>query len=109
VGIGGEQALAHLASAVDKATEALGVPGEEHSFNPHLTLARGGGGSGAPGWRKGDSPNRNFRTLQDKLAALPTPEFGTMTAREFFLYQSQLMKGRSRYTKIARFPLAQRR
>ena len=28
-----------------------------------------------------------------------------MTAREFFLYQSQLMQGGARYTKIARFEL----
>ena len=34
---------------------------------------------------------------------MPTPEFGTMTAREFFLYQSQLMRGGARYTKIERF------
>ncbi len=36
---------------------------------------------------------------------MPAPEFGTMTAREFFLYESQLMRGGSRYTKIARFGL----
>ena len=30
-----------------------------------------------------------------------------MTAREFFLYESQLMRGGSRYTKIARFGLKQ--
>ena len=28
-----------------------------------------------------------------------------MTAREFFLYQSQLLRGGARYTKIARFAL----
>jgi 2'-5' RNA ligase len=43
--------------------------------------------------------------LQEKLAALPTPEFGTMTAHEFFLYQSQLAPGGSKYTKLAGFPL----
>jgi 2'-5' RNA ligase len=43
--------------------------------------------------------------LQEKLAALPAPEFGTMAAREFFLYQSQLLSGGSRYTKLAGFKL----
>jgi 2'-5' RNA ligase len=45
--------------------------------------------------------------LQEKLAALPTPEFGTMTAREFFLYESQLGRGGARYLKIASFALGQ--
>lgn len=105
IGIDAGPQLASLANAVDEATHSLGLPKEDHAFSPHLTLARGGGHSGAPGWRKGDGPNRNFRLLQEKLAAMPSLEFGTMTAREFFLYQSQLMRGGSRYTKIARFAL----
>ncbi len=51
------------------------------------------------------APNRIFQRLQEKLAALPAPEFGTMTAREFFLYQSQLSPKGSKYTKLARFNL----
>ena len=104
VGVEGPQ-LAALAKSVDETTTALGVPKEEHPFSPHLTLARRGG-SGAPGWRKDDAPNLSFQHLQEKLAAFPAPEFGTMTAREFFLYESQLGRGGSRYTKIARFGLA---
>jgi 2'-5' RNA ligase len=41
--------------------------------------------------------------LQEKLSALPAPEFGTMTAREFFLYHSQLSPKGSKYTKLAAF------
>ena len=106
VGIESGPHLATLAKAVDKATFALGVAKEDHPFTPHLTLARGGGRSGSPRWRKGDTPNKNFQRLQEKLAALPTPDFGNMTAHEFFLYQSQLAPGGSRYTKIARIALA---
>ncbi len=105
VGIESGPQLPALATAVDTATAALGIPKEEHAFSPHLTLARGGAGSGAPRWRKGDGPNKSFQRLQEKLAAMPAPEFGTMTAREFFLYESQLSRGGSRYTKIARFAL----
>ena len=105
IGIEAGAVLAALATSVDKATAALGIPREDHPFSPHLTLARGGGHSGAPGWRKGDGPNRNFSLLQEKLAAMPVPEFGTMTAREFFLYQSELMRGGSRYSKLAKFEL----
>jgi 2'-5' RNA ligase len=55
--------------------------------------------------RKEDVPNRSFQRLQEKLSAMPAPEFGTMTAREFFLYQSQLSRGGSRYTKLSAFAL----
>ena len=104
VGIESGPSLTALARAVDSATAALGIPKEERAFSPHLTLARGGG-SGSPRWRKGDGANKSFQRLQEKLSAFSAPEFGTMTAREFFLYQSQLLRGGSRYTKIARFAL----
>jgi 2'-5' RNA ligase len=106
VGIESGPQLPSLAKAVDDAALILGIPKEDHPFAPHLTLARGGGRSAAPRWRKGDAPNKNFQMLQEKLAALPTPDFGTMAAREFFLYQSTLSQGGSRYTKIACFELA---
>jgi 2'-5' RNA ligase len=105
VGIESGPQLTSLASTVDEAMAALSIPKEDHVFSPHLTLARGGG-SGAPRWRQGDGPNKNFQRLQEKLAAMPAPEFGTMTARDFFLYESQLLRGGSRYTKIARFHAA---
>ena len=105
VGIQAGVQLASLATAVDQATAALGIPKEAHPYSPHLTLARGGGRSGAPGRQKEDRPNRGFQKLQEKLAALPSPEFGTMTAREFFLYRSHLSRGGSRYEKLAGFRL----
>lgn len=105
VGSEGGPKLTSLAAAVDETLAQLGIPKEEHAFNAHLTLARSGRGSGSPSWRKGDGPNRGFQHLQEKLAALPVPEFGTMTAREFFLYQSQLAPGGSKYTKLAGFAL----
>ncbi|HKT88847.1 MAG TPA: RNA 2',3'-cyclic phosphodiesterase [Candidatus Sulfotelmatobacter sp.] len=97
--------LATLAAAIDDKMPALGIPKEDRAFSPHLTLARGRGGSGSPRRRREDKPNRVFQLLQEKLAALPSPEFGTMTPREFFLYQSQLSPKGSKYTKLERFPL----
>jgi 2'-5' RNA ligase len=105
IGIGVEPKLSSLAAMVDERLSSLDVPKEEHPFNPHLTLARGGGGSGSPHKRKEDHTNRNFQRLQEKLAVLPAPEFGTLTVREFFLYQSQLSPGGSKYTKLAGFGL----
>ena len=104
VGIESGPQLAGLATSIDQATSALGIPKEDHAYSPHLTLARGGR-SEAPGRQKEDHANRGFLRLQEKLAAMPTPEFGTMTAHEFFLYQSQLLRGGARYTKIERFGL----
>ncbi len=97
--------LAQLAAMVDEKTASLGIPKEDRPFNPHLTLARAGGGSGSPRWHKGDRANRTFQILQDRLAALPTPDFGSMTPHEFFLYQSQLSPKGSKYTKLRRFEL----
>jgi len=105
IGMDSGQELAQLAAVIDDKVAVLGVPKEDRAFSPHLTLARGSGGSGSPLWRKGDRPNRVFQLLQEKLSRLPTPEFGTMTPREFFLYRSQLSPKGSMYTKLARFAM----
>ena len=112
IGIEAGPQLASLASAVDATLTPLGIPKEEHAFSPHLTLGRGGArngtrvvNSGSPRWRPKDKPNRSFQRLQEKLSAMAVPEFGVMTAHDFFLYQSQLSSGGSRYTKLSAFPL----
>jgi RNA 2',3'-cyclic 3'-phosphodiesterase len=97
--------LAVLAAAIDDRMASLGIPKEDRAFSPHLTLARRSGGSGSPRRSKTDGPNSAFHRLHEKLAALPPPEFGTMTAREFFLYRSQLSPKGSKYTRLATFAL----
>jgi 2'-5' RNA ligase len=82
--------LPRLASTIDAAMEKLGIARESKPYHPHLTLAR--------------TSSRPLRELKPLLAD-PTPQFGTMTAREFFLYQSQPQKGGSKYTKLERFGL----
>jgi RNA 2',3'-cyclic 3'-phosphodiesterase len=105
IGIDAGPQLAALAAAIDDATATLGMSKEDRTFSPHLTLARSRGGSGAPRSLTTDKPNRAFERLQEKLASRPTQEFGTMTPREFFLYQSQLSPKGSKYTKLAAFNL----
>ena len=105
IGIEAGPNLTSLAATVDETLAPLRIPKEEHVFSPHLTLARGAGGSGSPRKQKSDHPNHGFQRLQEKLSALPTPEFGTMTAREFFLNRSQLSPRGSKYTKLAGFSL----
>jgi len=105
VGIESGANLNSLAATVDEKLASLDIAKEEHAFNPHLTLARGGGGSGSPRKQKNDHPNRSFQRLQEKLGALPVPDLGIMAAREFHLYQSRLSPGGSKYIKLAGFAL----
>ncbi|MBZ5614021.1 MAG: RNA 2',3'-cyclic phosphodiesterase [Acidobacteriia bacterium] len=107
IGIHADPQLAELAGTIDAATAELGIPREDRPYSPHLTLARAGGKSGSPKWRKGDGPNSAFAVLEKRLAAMGELDFGTMTAHEFILYQSQLSPKGSKYTKLQRFPLNQ--
>jgi len=106
IGIQAPPELQKLAAAIDNTSAQFDIPKEDRAFSPHLTLARKSGGSGSPRRQKDDRPNRVFRRLQEKLATMPAPEFGTMTAREYFLYQSQLSRNGSRYTKLHSFKLS---
>ena len=90
IGIQTGPELAELATNIDAGVAELSIPREDRPFSPHLTLARAGGGSGSPKWRKGDGPNSTFAVLDKRLAAMGELDFGTMTAREFILSQSQL-------------------
>ena len=89
-GVDGGDNLPRLASTIDAAMEKLGIPRETKPYHPHLTLAR-----------TSSRPLRGLKSLLDE----PPPQFGTMTAREFFLYQSQPQKGGSKYTQLERFEL----
>jgi 2'-5' RNA ligase len=105
IGIQSCPELSALAVAIDDKLSPLGIPKEIRAFSPHLTLARAVGASGSPHQRKRNASTPAFHRLQEKLAALPAPEFGTMTAREFFLYQSQLSPKGSKYIKLQQFAL----
>ena len=107
IGIHAGPQLAELAESIDIATAELGVPREDRPYSPHLTLARAGAGrgSGSPKGRKGDGSNAKFAVLEKRLAGIGELDFGTMTANEFILYQSQLSPAGSKYTKLQRFPI----
>jgi RNA 2',3'-cyclic 3'-phosphodiesterase len=94
-GVESTDALPALASGINAALEKIGIPREAKLWHPHLTLAR----AGAPG-----KISRAFQQLPGKLPA-EIPQFGTMTAREFFLYRSDPTPGGSSYTKLEGFPL----
>jgi 2'-5' RNA ligase len=82
----------------------LGFESDASSFMPHLTLARSG--SGRPRPVPGERSAPGLQQARAHLETLPTPDFGTMTAHEFILYQSHLSSACPRYEKRAQFPLA---
>jgi 2'-5' RNA ligase len=97
------ESLPRLAQQTDKVLKPLGFVPEKGPYHPHLTLARAGSGSPRP--RHGESTNRSMQPLAEHLASLPAPEFGTMTAREFLLYESKLSSQGAQYSVRHRFPL----
>lgn len=103
VGIEAEEQLAKLAASVDAALLPLCIPKEDRAFTPHLTLARSG--SGNPKRERSDITNKKFQRLQEQLTKMPAPDFGTMTAHEFFLYQSKTAPSGAVYTRLASFAL----
>ena len=92
IGVHAGEELPRLAEAVSEALAAIGIPREDKSYSPHLTLARAG----------------SRGNLKELTSSVEGEAFGTMTAQEFFLYRSQLGRGGSKYTKLERFGLSER-
>src|SRR5215469_729042 len=103
VGIEGDSNLQTLAESVASTTRPLGFEHDQGPYTPHLTLARSG--SGRPRPVPGERPASGLQRVRDELAKLPQPDFGTMTAHEFFLYESHLSPQGARYEKRAWYPL----
>lgn len=97
IGVDGGEALPRLAETIDECVAELGVAREDRAYHPHLTLARTGSAPGA---------QHQLRPLASVLQSEAAPEFGTMTAQEFFLYRSQPQRGGSKYTKLEKFAVA---
>ncbi|HYX52866.1 MAG TPA: RNA 2',3'-cyclic phosphodiesterase [Candidatus Limnocylindrales bacterium] len=91
-GVNADDSLSRLANSVDDALVKIGYEPEDKAYHPHLTLAR--------------ARERELRALTPLLESEDQPHFGTMTAREFFLYQSHTGRGGSRYDKLETFRLA---
>src|SRR5215469_3859 len=103
VGIEADENLPRLAEEVGHAMHPLGFERDKGPYTPHLTLARSG--SGRPRPASGERPASGLQRVRDELAKLPQPDFGTMTAHEFFLYESHLSPQGARYEKRAWYPL----
>ena len=91
-GVEGGDGLAELARDTDRATSRLGVPVEKRQFSPHLTLAR-------------IKPLTQLQDLKGAIEAMPSVEFGSLTADRFHLYASELRPSGAEYTRLAEFLL----
>ncbi len=92
LGIESGPELERLAAAVDEQMASVGFTRENRAFSPHVTLARF---------------NQRPRGNLGSLLSDAQPTFGTMTANEFYLYESKLSPQGSRYAKLASFKLEQ--
>lgn len=104
VGIEAGAELQSLVANLGAALQPLGFKRDEGPYHPHLTLARAG--SGRPHARPGDKASPGLQAVRAQLETQSPPEFGTMTAHQFILYQSTLTPTGSCYGKLAAFPLS---
>ncbi len=92
-GVSADPALAELAREMDETLVRLGVPAENRTYSPHLTLAR----------IKDRVP---LAGIHQAIAALPAQDFGEFTADRFYLYRSDRGASGSLYTKLKEFVFA---
>ena len=88
----GAEPLTRLAQQIEAALGRVGFAKERRGFTAHLTLGRI------------RSP-RNMQELLTTLKEFHAEEFGTFTATQFELMQSELRPSGSVYTILDRFPL----
>lgn len=93
VGLGGQKEhLKGLQQAVEETLSPLGIAREDRPFHPHLTLGRN------------KIPEAN-ESLYHHLRNWAEPESEPFRVDEVILFQSDLKRGGSVYTKLKVFPL----
>jgi RNA 2',3'-cyclic 3'-phosphodiesterase len=106
VGMEADGNLEELVGTIAKALQPLGFERDAGPFKPHLTLARAGSGRPRPVLKERSAPS--LQQVRAKVETMSPLEFGTMTAREFYLYESKLSPAGAKYTKLSRYSLRQR-
>jgi 2'-5' RNA ligase len=97
LGVEAGEDLPQLAGSIEAVTAKFGVK-SEIKYTPHLTLAR-------ERTRETKERRGKLADMLNAMAHLPVPEFGTMAAREFFLFESRLSPKGAEYTRIATYGL----
>lgn len=107
VGIEFDQGLRELVESIAEVLRPLSFERDNGPFQPHLTLARAA--SGRPRPVPGERSASGLQQVRAAIETMPSLEFGTMTAREFYLYESKLSPAGAQYTKLSRYSLEQLR
>jgi len=103
IGIEGDENLEKLVGELGRVTLPLGFEREAGPYKPHLTLARSG--SGRPRPVPGERAVPGLQRVRAILETRPSRDFGTMTAHEFYLYESRLSPSGPRYTRRSKYSL----
>jgi 2'-5' RNA ligase len=90
-GVAAPPELAQLAHHVEEAMAGIGIPSEQRTYSPHLTLAR---------FRE----TRPQPALRETVEAQAETLLGLFDVTEFFLYESKLNPKGAEYRKLERFP-----
>lgn len=92
VGLEGSGPLLELQQEVELALIGAGIPPEERSFSPHITLAR-----------LRETPADKVLALEERQREFATPAF---PVGEFYLYSSILTRDGAIHTREATYPLS---
>ncbi len=90
------KSLTALATSIDRRLAVLGIPPENRSFMPHLTLARG----------SRDIPDSSKIALRELADKYKKHNFGSVTPEEFHLIESKTLPSGPIYSKVQSFPFA---
>jgi 2'-5' RNA ligase len=93
VGVAPTPALAHLARKIDRAVVAAGLPPDDRTFTPHVTIAR-----------LKDSPMDRVMRFLSENALFRAPAFAV---DRFTLFESRQGKERAVYVPLAEYLLGQ--
>jgi 2'-5' RNA ligase len=96
-GVHASENLARMAADIERALEPLGVPPEDRSFVPHLTLARFKISRSA---KPGRSNPPNGEALRTAAAEMAEKNFGTASETNFHLFESITKPTGSEYGKL---------
>ena len=100
-GIEPDEHLRELVQAIAAVMRPLGFEADSGAFTPHLTLARAGGSRSRP---RGQA-DEGMLAVRLNAEQLGAQDFGTMTAKEFCLYESMLSPSGSKYLRLAQYRL----
>jgi 2'-5' RNA ligase len=92
-GIDASPNLKTLAAAIEQTMEQFGIPREQRTFSPHLTLAR-------------FEPLRLTERLRAAIQESASRGFGSLRTSQFHLIESKLKSSGAEYTTLESFPFA---